>query len=162
MTAIARQTASIGQSGDVSCFEASEWLPPAGARLAAFAWIKRRFPYIGDFLATEQIVALEASVGRPDGVVGWGRRFQARLAQHYATRRGVPFWTLEDGFLRSVGLGKAGHRPISILADDLGVHYCPKQPSRLEIHARDRESDFGPRARARSAAAHRPGRPDEV
>src|SRR5690606_12792968 len=40
---------------------------------------------------------------------------------------------VEDGFLRSVGLGARLARPLSWCMDDVGIYYDPNQPSRLEI-----------------------------
>ncbi|MCW2411763.1 MULTISPECIES: hypothetical protein [unclassified Sphingobium] len=39
---------------------------------------------------------------------------------------------VEDGFIRSAGLGADCIPPLSIVADDLGVHYDPSRPNRLE------------------------------
>ncbi|MGR3503356.1 capsular polysaccharide biosynthesis protein [Pseudaestuariivita sp.] len=39
---------------------------------------------------------------------------------------------VEDGFLRSRGLGAELVPPLSLVADDLGIYYDPSQPSRLE------------------------------
>ncbi|MDO5605697.1 MAG: capsular polysaccharide biosynthesis protein [Paracoccus sp. (in: a-proteobacteria)] len=39
---------------------------------------------------------------------------------------------VEDGFLRSRGLGAALIPPLSVVADDLGIYYDPAQESRLE------------------------------
>ncbi len=39
---------------------------------------------------------------------------------------------VEDGFLRSRGLGANLVPPLSLVADDLGIYYDPRQPSRLE------------------------------
>jgi len=39
---------------------------------------------------------------------------------------------VEDGFLRSRGLGAELVPPLSLVADDLGIYYDPHQPSRLE------------------------------
>lgn len=39
---------------------------------------------------------------------------------------------LEDGFLRSVGLGADLIRPVSWVVDPLGIYYDPRTPSRLE------------------------------
>jgi capsular polysaccharide export protein len=66
------------------------------------------------------------------GIVGWGGRMATRLPQAVARFRRLPYWTLEDGFLRSVGLGKAGTLPLSIVADDLGMAIDASRPSRLE------------------------------
>lgn len=39
---------------------------------------------------------------------------------------------VEDGFLRSRGLGAALIPPLSLVTDDLGIYYDPSRPSRLE------------------------------
>ena len=39
---------------------------------------------------------------------------------------------IEDGFLRSRGLGAELTPPLSLVTDDLGIYYDPTQPSRLE------------------------------
>ncbi len=39
---------------------------------------------------------------------------------------------VEDGFLRSRGLGAALVPPLSLVIDDLGIHHDPSRPSRLE------------------------------
>ncbi|WP_456385890.1 capsular polysaccharide biosynthesis protein [Profundibacter sp.] len=43
-----------------------------------------------------------------------------------------PVLRIEDGFLRSRGLGAALNAPLSLVADDLGIYYDPTRDSRLE------------------------------
>ncbi|MCF6232313.1 MAG: capsular polysaccharide biosynthesis protein [Rhodobacteraceae bacterium] len=50
---------------------------------------------------------------------------QARADQSQAIR-------IEDGFIRSRGLGAELVPPLSLVCDDLGIYYDPRQPSRLE------------------------------
>ncbi|APX12346.1 capsular polysaccharide biosynthesis protein [Tateyamaria omphalii] len=45
---------------------------------------------------------------------------------------------VEDGFLRSRGLGADLIPPLSLVTDDLGIYYDPSQPSRLEHLIRER------------------------
>lgn len=66
-----------------------------------------------------------------DKIAGWGLKPSAGKARCYAAQHGLPYWALEDGFLRSVGLGKT-EPPLSIVVDDLGIYYDARQPSRLE------------------------------
>jgi capsular polysaccharide export protein len=65
----------------------------------------------------------------------------AALAQ--STNRSLLVWAgkappdlaclrVEDGFLRSRGLGAALIPPLSLVTDDLGIYYDPTRPSRLE------------------------------
>ncbi len=108
------------------------WLPPQGSELLAFLPTRLRFPLIGPALDAVAIKSAELMWNRADGVVGWGVKPLARMAQRLASMRNIPYWSLEDGFLRSVGLGKAGAPPVSMVADDLGVYFDAAKPSRLE------------------------------
>jgi len=50
-----------------------------------------------------------------------------------AERRGLALVEVEDGFLRSSGLGADCVPPLSITVDRLGAHFDPAQPSELEL-----------------------------
>jgi len=67
---------------------------------------------------------------------GWGLRPSSRLASWGAALFGIPNWRLEDGFLRSVAMGRS-EAPLSIVVDDLGIHYDANRPSRLEALVRN-------------------------
>ncbi|MCR8826047.1 capsular polysaccharide biosynthesis protein [Pseudosulfitobacter koreensis] len=58
---------------------------------------------------------------------------------------------VEDGFLRSRGLGAELVPPLSLVTDDLGIYYDPSQPSRLERLIAERAS-LRPDQRARAEA----------
>ena len=45
----------------------------------------------------------------------------------------VRIFRLEDGFLRSVGLGADLVRPMSWVVDRRGIYYDPRSPSDLEV-----------------------------
>ena len=55
----------------------------------------------------------------------WAGKITPQLAAAGAVR-------LEDGFLRSRGLGAQLVPPLSLVTDDLGIYYDPTTPSRLE------------------------------
>ncbi|PJG86239.1 capsular polysaccharide biosynthesis protein [Conservatibacter flavescens] len=65
-------------------------------------------------------------------VIGWGLRPTTRRARSYARQHNLPFVALEDGFLRSVGLGVEGYPPFSLVYDDIGIYYDTTRSSRLE------------------------------
>ncbi|MDQ2185022.1 capsular polysaccharide biosynthesis protein [Alcaligenaceae bacterium A4P071] len=65
-------------------------------------------------------------------VLAWGRRPSALRAIRSASKSNLPVLTIEDGFLRSVGLG-VDDPPLSIVVDDIGVYYDASAPSRLEF-----------------------------
>ena len=71
------------------------------------------------------------SAAQLDAVAGWGHKPTAERAREYARRHGLPYLALEDGFLRSVGLGGT-EPPLSLVVDDLGIYYDARAPSRLE------------------------------
>jgi len=64
-------------------------------------------------------------------VVVWGAREPEGLAEECA-ESGVRLTRMEDGFVRSVGLGSDFLRPGSLVLDDTGIYYDPGRPSRLE------------------------------
>lgn len=65
-------------------------------------------------------------------VLGWGFKPTARRARNYAAKHQLPYIALEDGFLRSVGLGVSGVPPLSLVVDEVGIYYDAHQPSKLE------------------------------
>jgi len=66
-----------------------------------------------------------------DAIAAWGLRPSAIQAQTQAHARGLPVLHLEDGLLRSVGLGSSGP-PLSLMVDDLGLYLDASRPTRLE------------------------------
>lgn len=106
------------------------WHPPDGMRLGATFYVRSAFPWLGQYFGAQTIATtLSPDIG---GVLSWGGRIPAKTAAAIARMRGLPRWNLEDGFLRSVGLGKAGAIPLSIVVDDLGLPVDASRPSRLE------------------------------
>ena len=94
----------------------------------------RRIPHLAAFLPECRSLRFGiAPTGETDSIAGWGFKPTARYARELAEKTRLPYLALEDGFLRSVGLGEAGAPPISLVADDLGVYYDARQPSRLEM-----------------------------
>ncbi|MBL4953529.1 hypothetical protein JK635_15150, partial [Neobacillus sp. YIM B02564] len=74
-------------------------------------------------------------------VLAWGFKPSAFHAVAYSSRYDIPLLRLEDGFLRSLGLGVSGAAPLSIVLDDLSIYYDGTQPSRLEQLIRDADLD---------------------
>lgn len=64
-------------------------------------------------------------------LVAWASR-PTETMERAAEAAGTPFGRLEDGFLRSVGLGAAFIGPMSLVLDERGIYYDPSQPSDLE------------------------------
>ena len=64
--------------------------------------------------------------------LGWGRKKSFFRAQVYAEKHGLHVLCLEDGFIRSLGLGKNGYNPLSLVADETGIYFDALQASDLE------------------------------
>ena len=89
----------------------------------------RSIPNLAAFLPEFHIQNKAAGA---QAVIGWGLRPTTRKARAFADRHGLPFIALEDGFLRSLGLGVEGWPPFSLVFDDIGIYYDTSRPSRLE------------------------------
>ncbi|HVY31785.1 MAG TPA: hypothetical protein VHB79_34855 [Polyangiaceae bacterium] len=73
-----------------------------------------------------------ATARQLDAIAGWGHKPTAARAREYAQRHGLPYLALEDGFLRSVGLGGQREPPLSLIVDGRGIYYDARSPSGLE------------------------------
>ena len=63
---------------------------------------------------------------------GWGRKKTGRFALFCERHFGGRAVLLEDGFIRSVGLGVEGSPSFSLVEDDVGIYYDARQASKLE------------------------------
>ena len=61
----------------------------------------------------------------------WGNKGEQRW-QAKAQAQNVPVWRMEDGFIRSSGLGSDLHPPLSLVLDKSGIYYDATRPSDLE------------------------------
>ncbi|PCH92860.1 MAG: beta-3-deoxy-D-manno-oct-2-ulosonic acid transferase, partial [Rhodobacteraceae bacterium] len=75
--------------------------------------------------------ALKAAQKSNGQVIAWAGGVDDALITACA-RAQVPLIRIEDGFLRSVGLGANLVVPASLAFDDVGIYYDPKKPSGLE------------------------------
>ncbi|WP_363181810.1 capsular polysaccharide export protein, LipB/KpsS family [Sphingomonas quercus] len=103
-----------------------------GIRAAAgMAWWKRRaiarFLWSGEPLAFVRSAAAARAAAGQGAVAVWPSRAPAGLGE-----AGLPIVSVEDGFIRSIGLGSDLHPPFSIVVDRSGIHYDPSRPSDLE------------------------------
>lgn len=77
-----------------------------------------------------------------DGVLGWGLKNSSRFARQHAQRRGIPYVAVEDGFLRSYGLGVDQQPPLSLIRSDLGVYYDATQSTAMELAITEAAGDL--------------------
>ncbi len=98
----------------------------------------------------EQAIAIAKKRG--GAALVWATRAKPGLVAT-AQAAGVPLVFLEDGFLRSAGIGAAFRPGGSCVLDHRAPHYDPAQPSDLEILLN--QVDFSAALRARAAALRR-------
>lgn len=119
----------------------AHWLAVRGGAVISGARLWKR-SQIARFFAPEPVTFSEdpakaARAGRRHVV--WGGRAGAA--------------GLEDGFLRSAGLGAELTPPLSLALDDEGIYFDPQRPSRLERLIEEAPADEASLARAERLAA---------
>ena len=80
----------------------------------------------------DRFVHLNPLKPKPNAVIGWGLKPTSLRARQYAKRHQLPYIALEDGFIRSLGLGVDGFQPHSLVVDETGIYYDASRPSDLE------------------------------
>lgn len=120
-----------------------------------FSWWKRRaiarFLWSPDYslrFFRSEARALTHAARAGGAVAVWPSRISPGMAAA-AAACGVPLVRVEDGFVRSAGLGSNFVPPASIAVDWSGIHYDPAGPSDLETLLA--HGDFAPDLRARAA-----------
>ncbi|WP_295185243.1 capsular polysaccharide biosynthesis protein [uncultured Brevundimonas sp.] len=107
---------------------------PSDTPLKIPAWVCApgvlKVPFLNVFLSDYDLRRLPGE--DVQAVLGWGMKPTAAAGRRWAEKNGRPYVALEDGFLRSVGIGEAGATSLSLIVDDLGVYYDATRPSRLE------------------------------
>ena len=108
-----------------------------------FSWRKRAYVRAFTERADVRFGSAANAVAPGSTLLLWGSAPEpAGLAQ------GVQVVRLEDGFLRSVGLGADLTRPVSWVMDDRGIYYDATRPSALEDLLQ--QGDFGAAELARA------------
>lgn len=114
-------------------------------------WKRRRiaqfFPGVRPLFTNNVSAALRRASRRGGQIAVWSSREPVLLAGR-AAAAGVAIVRVEDGFLRSAGLGADFVPGASITADCRGVHYDPARPSDLEVILEQTTFDTALRQRA--------------
>lgn len=123
--------------------------------VAAFGFARWKRDTIDPLLWAGRPVSFQASqdsvldaLPRGAAIAVW----KARVPASFLARLEAGPWHLveiEDGFIRSAGLGADCVPPLSIIVDDLGVHYDPSRPNRLESLLAEQDFAADELARAR-------------
>ncbi len=83
--------------------------------------------------------AVELAQKTKGRVLIWAGKLKPELMQQ-CQDADIPLTRVEDGFLRSVGLGAQLVAPVSLAFDDQGIYYDPSTPSRLETLLNESEN----------------------
>ena len=75
--------------------------------------------------------AIERAEALDSDVAVWASKETEQISAQ-CPKAGKTLWRVEDGFIRSIGLGARKIRPVSLVLDDIGIYYDPSRPSRLE------------------------------
>ena len=75
--------------------------------------------------------ALEKGLDGESRIYIWGKKEFSEI-EEYAIAQGIEIWRIEDGFIRSVGLGSDLTQPYSLVIDSRGIYFDPTQESDLE------------------------------
>lgn len=114
-----------GKNADIRCFyQVTLWKQQR---------IKQMFKPQGSgkIFLSNQSKAVAMAKTQEGALVAWSSRIDDGLQQQCDEAQ-VPLLRLEDGFVRSVGLGANFNLPMSLIIDTRGIYYDPRQPSDLE------------------------------
>jgi len=119
--------------------------------VTAFGFSKWKQEFLRDFLAGSNVVlADQIAPYHPHSgpLITWGHKHADKLEKNgYGDNTTL---RVEDGFLRSVGLGAELIRPLSWVIDPIGIYYDASRPSLLEEYLETWHFDDTLRARART------------
>lgn len=101
---------------------------------ATAAWVctpgLMALPFLRTFLPEFETSVLPGP--RTGAVLGWGQRGSGWAGRAWSRWADCPYVSLEDGLLRSIGLGEQGAIGLSLMVDPIGVYYDARSPSMLE------------------------------
>ena len=107
-------------------------------RVADFVASSAGAPVFRRTAATAVKATLNVAGDAPRTIAVWASRIPPGLPEA-AERQGVPLIRVEDGFVRSVGLGADFLPPASLVFDAGGMYYDPRRSSDLETLLRGAE-----------------------
>lgn len=84
------------------------------------------------FISIKKYGFLDTLLKRFGIFYGWGRKKSGLSAVKLAKKHHTSFVLLEDGFIRSIGLGINGSPSFSLVEDNIGIYYDATVPSKLE------------------------------
>lgn len=85
-----------------------------------------------NFLTLKKTPFISKAYSSKDTFYGWGRKKSGLEALALSKKYDAKYCLLEDGFIRSIGLGVDNSVSFSIVEDDRGMYYDASTPSKLE------------------------------
>lgn len=111
------------------CFGFSLW-KQLFIDITSFFEIKPRFIHV--FFQRNLVAKALAKGMKPESVIYiWGRKSFPDI-EKYAKENGCSIYRVEDGFIRSIGLGSDLTQPYSLVMDRRGIYFDPTAESDLE------------------------------
>ena len=87
--------------------------------------------FINPILSTHFKLALQRGLSKDSHIYFWGRKSFPEV-EEFAKEHDIDIYRVEDGFIRSVGLGSDLTQPYSQVIDKSGIYFDPTAPSDLE------------------------------
>lgn len=87
--------------------------------------------FINPINSSHYKLALKKGLDKDSLIFIWGKK-EFQEIEDFARIHDITITRIEDGFIRSVGLGSDLTRPYSLVLDDKGIYFDPTQSSRLE------------------------------
>ncbi|MDQ9172255.1 capsular polysaccharide biosynthesis protein [Oxalobacteraceae bacterium R-40] len=114
-------------------------------KIYAIGFPAYKHPVLRRFTQGSEVHFQRREGGFPAGsaIAVWGKKTEPENAPHNRIR-------VEDGFIRSVGLGAELVPPMSLILDKRGIHYDPRSPSDLECLLQEHTFDEAMLERARA------------
>jgi len=96
------------------------------------------------FLKIKPYSFFEDILGKKGIFYGWGKKKSGLKAIELSKKYNTSYVLLEDGFIRSMGLGVDESPSFSLVKDDVGIYYDATRPSKLEniLNTYDFSSDY--------------------
>jgi len=92
---------------------------------------KENIYFINPILNTHLQLALKKGLNKDSDILIWGRKEFLDI-ENFSKINKNKIIRVEDGFIRSVGLGSDLTQPFSLVFDDEGIYFDPTKSSRLE------------------------------
>jgi len=112
--------------------------------LYGFSKWKKRF--LHDFLGVGANLTFIAKLKKLKSIKNrtklliWASKLNSEI-ENVVIEKELELWLMEDGFIRSVGLGADLVRPLSLVIDRVGIYYDASKPSELENYYNDYHFD---------------------